>query len=330
MHPLIRPGIRVAVAAAALGLLFHFVPLSSVVEALAGLHPGYLAAGVFLQFVLRAVATVRMKVIADNQSIDLGHAALFRILLASQFYSMLLPGPIAGGGATWVKYVQQGSDGRAAAVAIVLNRGVAVLVMVTVGACAVFLDLREAQSWATAGAALAGAALLALAFVPWATSPGEGGPPPGSRARRAVRELAGRLLLFGRIPPAGKALVVLSSVVYEVVGAGVMWLFARAVGLDLPLLTVVWIRAALQLVLTLPLSVAGLGIREAGLVGLGALVGVPAAAAVTWSLTTFFGGLVVAAVGGLLEARGLADRLTRPDRRPRAEQGEVPVNGGSG
>src|SRR5690606_41681741 len=61
----------------------------------------------------------------------------------------------------------------------------------------------------------------------------------------------------------------------------------------------------------LPIAPAGLGLREAGLVGLGALVGVPAAAALAWSLTISFGTLVVAAAGGLIEARGASNHVLR-------------------
>jgi glycosyltransferase 2 family protein len=91
------------------------------------------------------------------------------------------------------------------------------------------------------------------------------------------------------------------------------------VGLELEFLAVLWIRAGLQLVLMLPLSVAGLGLREAGLVGLGGLVGVPAATAMAWSLTIFFGSLLVAAAGGLIESRGVADRVLQARSAPPGE-----------
>jgi glycosyltransferase 2 family protein len=323
MHQLIKLGVRLGVAIGVLALLFRFVPVAAVVEPLADLHPIYLLAGLLLQYVLRAVATVRMKVIADNQGFRLTHGVLFRVLLASHFYSMLLPGPIAGGGATWVKYVQHGASQDAAVMAILINRGVAMLVMVVVGAAALFLDLRAAQTWSTVAAGLVAVALLALANAGWLSRLPVAAPAGASRPRRVVHGLAERALLFSRIPPGGKALVLVASLVHEVIGAGVMWCFAAAAGLELSFLTVLWIRAALQLVLTLPLSLGGLGIREAGLVGLGALVDVPAAGAVAWSLTIFLGSLVVAATGGLLEAGGLSGRLLRIGRGPDPEPGGV-------
>lgn len=311
MKGLLRLAIRATVATATLAVLFHFVPFRAVAASLGGLDPWYLLAAMVLQYVPRVIATVRMKVITDSQGIRLGHGSLFRVLLAAQFYSMVLPGPVGGGAATWVKYVQAGADRRGAVVAIVLNRVVSLLVMATIGAFALFVDLERAHTEATVAAVALGVILLGLVNVRWsahALAPEVRG---NSRIRQHVRELVDRLLLYGRIPTRDKGVVLLASVLFELTGAAVMWLFAMAAGLRLSLLTVLWIRGALMILLMLPISIAGLGIREAGLVGLCALVGVPATAAVTWSLTMLFGLVVVAATGGLLESGGLANRVLR-------------------
>jgi hypothetical protein len=49
-------------------------------------------------------------------------------------------------------------------------------------------------------------------------------------------------------------------------------------------------------------SIAGLGVREASLVGLGALVGIQAVDAMAWSFTILAGTLGVALAGGILES----------------------------
>lgn len=311
LHPLISLSVRLAVATGVLGVLFYFVPTDAVIAALAGIDPGWFGAGLLLQFVLRGVATLRMKVIADSQNMNLGHATLWRILLATQFYSMLVPGPIAGGGATWLKYVQHGAERGAATAAIILNRGLSFLVMFTVGAAAWFIDAAHARTWVAAAPITLGVVLLGLAHGRWAPAGARSGPASTSWVVRTGRELSRRLRLFGDIAPIGKVIVVTSSVLHEIVGAAIMWCFAMAGGLELPLLTVLWIRAALQLVLLLPLSIAGLGLREAGLVGLCALIDVPAATAMAWSLTIFVGTVLVAASGGLIEAGSVSGKVLR-------------------
>jgi glycosyltransferase 2 family protein len=317
LHPLISLSVRLGVAAGVLGVLFYFVPTDAVIAALAGIDPAWFGAGLLLQFVLRGVATLRMKVIADSQNMNLGHATLWRILLATQFYSMLVPGPIAGGGATWLKYVQHGAERGAATAAILLNRGLSFLVMLTVGAAAWFIDAEHARTWIAAAPIALGVLLLGLANGRWAAAGARSEPASTPWLLRTARELIGRLRLFGDIAPLGKLIVLTSSVLHEIVGAAIMWCFAMAAGLEVPLLTVLWMRAALQLVLLLPLSIAGLGLREAGLVGLCALIDVPAATAMAWSLTIFVGTVLVAASGGLIEAGTVSSNVLRMGTRLR-------------
>lgn len=309
MHSVVRLSVRFAVAIVVLGVLFYFVPIDAVVGTLTGMDPAWLVAGLLLQFVLRGVATLRMKVIADGQGMNLSHATLWRILLATQFYSMLVPGPIAGGGATWMKYVQHGADHGAATAAIILNRGIAFLVMVILGAAAWLVDAERARTPAAIAAILAGLILLGLADGRWIARGVGAGPGSKSWIGRTAAGMIRRVRSFGDIRPLGKLVVLVSSVLHEVVGAAIMWCFAMAAGLDVPLLTVVWIRAALQVVLLLPLSIAGLGLREAGLVGLCALINVPAHTAMAWSLTIFFGSVMVAMSGGLVEAGNVSGQV---------------------
>jgi hypothetical protein len=54
--------------------------------------------------------------------------------------------------------------------------------------------------------------------------------------------------------------------------------------------------------LLLPITLAGIGIREVSLVGFGALVGIPSTVAIAWSFVILAGTIVVAALGGLIEA----------------------------
>jgi glycosyltransferase 2 family protein len=313
MAPSRHYAFKVALVGAILGLLFYFVPVAEVGAALAGVAPGYLAIGVLLQFLMRAVSTPRMRVIAANQGVDLSHGQLFRILLITQYYALLLPGTLAAGGATWLKYVQAGASKSAAVAAVMLNRGIGTLVMMVTGAVAWSLARDPAQAGvAPVLVVLCSALLLVAVFghLPFLST--REIRLSGPRWVQWLGGLINRLLQFQRVSPGGKLIVLASSLAHELVGALTIWCFALAVGLSLDLLTVVWMRAALQVALMAPLHIAGFGIREASLVGLGALVGVAPAAAVAWSLVIFAGSLVVSAVGGLLEANSMAGYFARP------------------
>jgi glycosyltransferase 2 family protein len=305
--------LKLLLACVVLGVLLYFVPLAELGAALGAVAPGIFVVAVLLQFLMRIVATPRMRVITANQGMSLSHLQLFRIQLISQYYALMLPGTLAGGGATWMKYVQAGGGKSAAIAAVTLNRGIGTVVMLVTGGVAWLIDRGLVESpGMTALVLLCAALILAAIFgrLPW--TPSDAPLPSGPAVRGWLRVFAIRLLLFQQVPPRGKLVVLLSSLAHELVGALTLWCFALAVGLSLDLLTVLWMRAALQLVLMAPLHIAGLGLREASLVGLGILVGAPPAVALAWSLAIFAGSLVVSAVGGLLEANAAARYLARP------------------
>jgi glycosyltransferase 2 family protein len=317
VSPSQRLTLRIILAGAVLVLLFRFVPLAEVGAVLGEVAPGYLALGVLLQFLMRAVATPRMHVIATGQGIAISHWQLFRILLITQYYALMLPGVLATGGATWLKYVQAGAAKTAAVAAVMLNRGIGTLVMVAAGAIAWLLTRGPGHSAMTVLLAAFIAALLLVAI--FGRGPVVLHAPDSARGAswlRWVRGLGQRLLQFQQISTQGKLVVLGSSLAHELVGALTLWCFALAVGLSLDLLTIVWMRAALQVALMAPVHVAGLGVREASLAGLGALVGVAPAVAVAWALVIFAGSLVVSAAGGLLEADAATRYFTKEKNLP--------------
>ncbi len=320
MRRVTRIALRAALAVTLLALVFRFIPLTGVAAALGNTEPGYLLLGIGLQFVMRVVATVRMRVITADQGMSLGHVALFRILLATQFYSQLLPGSIVGGGATWLKCVQSGASTDAALAAVILHRGISTMVAIGVGSAAWLLRRGEMTPPAIAVSLAILIALCALAVVRVPVRMESVSIRTG-RVRRWLHRVLRRLLRFHHIPVRGKLVVIFDSFVYETVAAMAFWSFAAALSIELHPLDAVWIRVALQLVLMAPVTIAGLGVREASLVGLGSLVGVGASDGVAWSLLVLAGTQVVAIAGGLIEAHataGIASRRLVTRRAPDA------------
>ena len=298
-----RYGLKLLASAGLLYLLFRVIPVSDILRIVATASAGIFAGGIALQFANRGLSTLPLKVITASQGIELSRRTLYRILLAVQFYSLLLPGALAGGGATWLKYLEHGADKRAAAATVVINRAVALLVLVPVGTLGFVLDRRLP---AHPPAVMLGliAACIACAFLLWYRWPygNVRRIAAAGRWRRRLAALVDRLTALRRMPARDKAMVAGGAIAAELGNVAAMWVFAQAVGVRVDFVSVMWMRGLLQMALLLPLSVAGLGVREVSLVGLGALVGVPATAAVAWSLTILAGSVGVALAGGLLEA----------------------------
>ncbi len=107
------------------------------------------------------------------------------------------------------------------------------------------------------------------------------------------------LLLSPRTPRA-----VLAAVLTHFSLGFVVWLIARALGMNLPLLQVLMLMPLVLLIAMVPVSIAGWGVREGVMIVAFGLLGVPAARA--FALSVLFGlSLLVAALpGGLLWLRG--------------------------
>ncbi len=245
------------------------------------------------------------------------YAAVSVYWLITQLYSLALPGTLAGGGITWLKCVQAGASKDAAAATVVFNRAVGLTFMMIVGTAAWIFDRAPEVPWLLAGVAAGTPLMIFLGTrprdTPTLTSVNNGGW-SWTTAMAHIRE---RFWMFRSLPAPAKLLLVSSSLAHEFLGGAVLLGFALALGLEVGLAQVLWIRAGLMLLLMMPMSVAGLGIREASLVGLGSLIGIDPASAVAWSLVTFAGVLIVAGVGGLMELQRSSGRLQpeQPENR---------------
>jgi uncharacterized membrane protein YbhN (UPF0104 family) len=88
-------------------------------------------------------------------------------------------------------------------------------------------------------------------------------------------------------------------------------LLARSVGIELTFVTSIWVTAAVYLVVLLPISVAGVGVREVTLASALALLGINASLAVALSILLFMDPLINALIGGALQLRSSLLRVPR-------------------
>jgi hypothetical protein len=92
------------------------------------------------------------------------------------------------------------------------------------------------------------------------------------------------------------------------------YVVARAIGIQLPALYFLVFAPLVTLATVVPLTIAGLGIREGTYVGLFALVGLPGAEAFTMSLLSFSLSLWVCALGAVFYAlQGGARGMPQPE-----------------
>jgi uncharacterized membrane protein YbhN (UPF0104 family) len=98
------------------------------------------------------------------------------------------------------------------------------------------------------------------------------------------------------------------GLVSQALTAAIHWGVAMALGLNISPLALTWILALGTIVGMFPISLAGLGVREATYVGLLALFGVSAGSALALSLTMFMILLALGLTGGALDLLALRRR----------------------
>jgi len=248
------------------------------------------------------------------QGLPLTRTAILKTLFASTFYSLFLPGSIAAGGATWLKYIQHGAQAGPALAAIIANRLTEIITVMFAGAAYWAID-RWFHGWSAV--LLVGVACASLWAI-YSLLLGHVHYPPvlvhhvmralhlgDTWAHRKSMALASHLARLKDLPAAAVIGVLSAGIVQDLIGTTSFLLLARALDLHLSFVTVGWMHALAYTLTLLPISIAGLGVRETALVLVTAPYGVPAAAALAWSSLVFLGTVIAGLGGGLFEAHAL-------------------------
>ena len=112
----------------------------------------------------------------------------------------------------------------------------------------------------------------------------------------------------------GSALTIIAfAILRHAVGIFSFWIVALALHVELSFLTIGWIRVVLHAIMSLPISLSGIGVREGSLVVLLAEYGVSGADAVALAFLLFVINLAQNSLGGIFELKN----MIRP--RPAAE-----------
>jgi uncharacterized protein (TIRG00374 family) len=120
-----------------------------------------------------------------------------------------------------------------------------------------------------------------------------------------IKNLANKTMASYRLFHASALLTVLLSIVRHSIGIASFWFVARSLGIELSILTIGWVRVVLHLIMSLPISLSGIGVREGSLVLLLRDYGVAGADAVALAFLLFVMTLIQNATGGAIEIKNL-------------------------
>ncbi len=299
---------------AVIALILWLVPLGELLAVLAGIDPLWLCLALALVLPMAAAKAAVFWLAARVQHLAFTFRQMLAIQLSSAFYTLVVPGQLGGTVSRWYKLQKPGRQPVEAAAVMLMAR-----LLETGTACLVGLALALADPIARAMGVVP---VLALVFV---AAVGGGLLLVTPVGRRIGRVLAGRLPRWRWLEPVHTALPRLRDAAQRmrrmrrleillIVGCSLIWnglallsmvLAAVAVGAEVSWITLGWLRALLAIILLLPISWGGLGVREASTAALLAPYGVAPAMAVAIGAIVSLRNILEAVLGAGVELHGL-------------------------
>jgi len=305
---------RLAVSLGLIAGIAYFVPLAEVAAAIRTANLAYILAGWLLFFLGFYLGAWSLRILTARLDVAIGTWAIFEVNLVTQFYQLFLPGGfVTGGLIRWSKITRHDNKPAEVLAAILFNRMLEVWSLAFLALGFWLLEgpaLRQPVIGATLIALFAGLCLLyAVAVSRRAFALFEGLiarlPAALDRLKPHLLKLSGSLARFNGFGPGGHATILALAVLRNLVRIVSLVCLAHAIGLPVADITLGWVRSFTQLVNLLPISYAGLGVREVSLLVLLEPYGASKSAIVSLSMLWFSALLLTALLGGLLEARRL-------------------------
>ena len=303
--------LKFAVAAVLIGLLVQYASLSNIALAIRSANPWLLLAVVPMILLSMWLAAVQLKVLTDCHGMNLSLMRIIGINASTEFYNLFLPGVIAGGVIRWYRLSKENKMRAQAFAVIAMNR---LLNLITLTGLGILGWLLEDTSAATPFAIVVlTVSLLALAGGLFALSNQQlsnavhRDSVDGSKVRTVVRDgllkLRDAVYEYRQIPVSGRMQLVFFAVSWQLVMILSTYMFCLALSISVSLSALAWIRALVTLVLLVPVTISGFGLREVSWVYFLGLYGVAPAEALVLSLLTFARSLFQAVIGCGLEVR---------------------------
>ena len=304
---------RAASAAALLGILFWRLDLSPLRERLHAFEPAWYLAGLAGILVYVVVQALLLQGLLAARGPRASVADLARMIFVSSFFGLFLPGGI-GADAVLCYMLFRSTTAKESVLSAVLFARIVTLMGMVALAFAAGLHPRcplpglKAVALALLAAAVVGAAAFVFTWRRWGARQlarlADGTSLPRRAARFGLRtldvlsDLSGDPRALGRVVP----LVLIVSLMR----IGMDYVSARSLGLAIAPINFFLFTPVATIATTIPLTTAGLGVREGSYVYLFSLVGVKGADAMCVSLVSFSFTLWVSLIGAFIYAASSA------------------------
>jgi hypothetical protein len=293
LGPGARRSLRIAVSLALAVYILVDVDRGDLRRALSGVRPG-LFAGAVLTYVLgQVLSAYKWAVVGRSVGLDRTLAAYTRFYFIGMFFNLFGPSTI-GGDLVRALYLGEGRRRGIALNSVLFDRASGLALLMALGAAALLLFPGYGFPLPLMIGIVGGGAALLLGW--WMCPRLVRLLPERNHVRRQIEtDLApfwrDRRLLVG---------VAALSLVFHLTQTVVQWILARAVGTTLPFSYCLIVYPVVSLMTALPVSVAGLGVREGGYLYFLTRIDIDDSIAVTMGLAWFAVTVLAGLVGGVL------------------------------
>jgi glycosyltransferase 2 family protein len=307
--------LKLLVSAGLLGYFLSRVHPERFVTTFATAKFSYIGLAMAVYLITQLISAVRWTVLARPVGIKTPFTDLLRYYLVGMFFNLFAPGTV-GGDVSRIYYLVRDEDAHAngrgvttvhAAISVLMDRAIGMVVLVWLGAVALWLFPQYAvpQSIRSVTFLLAWGFVAAVLVLPLLRPllP-EGGPPLVLKLRLALRSYRSNW----------HALVAAAflSLVVHLIQAWMHTLMARALDLDVPFSFCLIIYPLVGTFSAIPVSLNGLGLREGGYIYMLAIIGIGTEKGIAFGLLLFLIVALDSLLGGLLF---LLQQMPKPNAR---------------
>lgn len=295
--------IRIIGTSVLLGLVFWHVDLQQFWQAILAAKREYFALAWVVSTVFFIVRSYRLRLILKQQSIDVGTFTIFKVSAATALYSLVLPG-VMSTGMKW--YILKKATGKGTNIfnSMVYNQLSEIIVMTCCALAALIvtnptplLFPEITNQWLLPTVCSIGFLLL-VASTLFLLIPRTSGyvlraldymvKPLPEKVRKKARQTLREATMFHDAGWPFHANMVLLNIVTQVAGTILVYILAaKAANFSVPLTVHLWLASLVFILGRMPISIAGLGVREITLVGILTAYGIEKSSALLMSMVLF-------------------------------------------
>jgi len=299
------------------GILYYLlknIPFHQVFASLVNAKIIFIFLALLLQIGIQYLNAAQLMIFSKKQKMEFTVLELMKINFITQFYGLFLPGELSAGLVKWHKLSKSNKMHAQAIACIVLTRTVQMLSLAILGSIFFLIEMpyRSMPILLSLVLGLAVSILLYLSIISTTASSvievlinRLNLPKTPEFIREKTRKFWESIKRFHDMSLTTSNYALFLAFIYHFAGIFSVYFIMQAVKIDIPIISIIWIRAAVTFLQLFPITISGLGVREGAFVFLLGSYNVPSSDAMALSFIIFGIMVLKALAGGVFEAHEL-------------------------